>query len=347
MPPSIRSHDNIKRQFISLGRPDADPGSNKKHCRRYSCKHCPWEGSASSPSRLDQRLDICVAYNSLLPPQNTLVSSTRASVELPPKPSHSQKKITESGIDVISKHEREAINEAAATAVISDGRSFGLFESFRFHQFFQLLRPGWKPLTRRQITSRLPDIYTKLQETVLERFRGADHISIIFDASDNVSHHRIVNISVKPPESPAFYWKTFDTGDKQHTADIWVTLLWPELLIITNNDLSKINSICTDTEATMRSVHHLLEQKTELQHVNFSLCDSHGLQLLIKDILSLPPFEGVVSDSNTIITFFSRSKLQLGRLRTCQRVRWNGVVRALIRRSATTNLAALPLFEYA
>ncbi|RYC78287.1 hypothetical protein BFJ63_vAg18840 [Fusarium oxysporum f. sp. narcissi] len=81
----------------------------------------------------------------------------------------------------------------------------------------------------------------------------------------------------------------------------------------------------------MRSVHDLLGGFPELSHINFSLCDSHGLQLLIKDILLLPFFEDLFNNVSTLLVFFSRSKLQLQRLRMCQRTRWNGVTRALIR----------------
>ncbi|KAH7465076.1 hypothetical protein FOMA001_g17278 [Fusarium oxysporum f. sp. matthiolae] len=81
----------------------------------------------------------------------------------------------------------------------------------------------------------------------------------------------------------------------------------------------------------MRSVHDLLGGFPELSHINFSLCDSHGLQLLIKDILLLPYFEDLFNNVSTLLVFFSRSKLQLQRLRMCQRTRWNGVTRALIR----------------
>lgn len=82
----------------------------------------------------------------------------------------------------------------------------------------------------------------------------------------------------------------------------------------------------------MRATHNLLKDRPELQHVNFSLCDSHGQQLLIKDVLSLPYFEQLIRDATNVLTFFAKSPLQLSRLRACQRARWNGLQRALIRR---------------
>lgn len=236
-------------------------------------------------------------------------------------------------MDVISKAERDALNLAAATCLITDGRAFSMLEGSAWLAFFHKLRPGWKPVTRKQVTERLPEVYKLFLKEVLKLFRASDHLSVIFDASDNVSHHRIVNISVKlPDDGPALYWKTFDTGDKQHTAENWVELIMPELEAITEGNLKRINSICTDTEATMRATHDLLQKQPVLKHVIFSLCDSHGQQLLIKDILSLPYFEKLMEDVANVMTFFSRSKLQFSRLRACQRNRWLGHTRALIRR---------------
>ena len=276
MPASTAAHTAIKRQFRSLGRPISLGNPKKKRCERFRCNHCSWEGSAASPTRLQEHLNACAKYQKSLkadkPPSTPSIKPDESISES----SKAQQKIT-NRVDHIPKLLRDSIDYAAAAAIISNGRAFGLFESRRFHRFFHLLRPGWQPITGVQVNNRLQDVYTEVREAVLEIIRGADHINVIFDASDNVSHQRIVNLSVKVPDGPAFYWKTFDTGDQQHTAENWVDLLWPELLVISDNNLLKINSICTDTEATMRAVHNLLQAKDKLKHVNFSLCDSHGL----------------------------------------------------------------------
>lgn len=140
-----------------------------------------------------------------------------------------------------------------------------------------------------------------------------------------------------------------DSGDQTYTAEDWTDILMPELLEIFQNDLSRIKSVCTDTEATMRATHNLLQQKEELKHVIFSLCDSHGLQLLIKDLLNHQEFEELVKDVGIVLAFFSRSKIQLNRLRSCQKARWAGTTRALIRsvisRWGTQNHSFLPFLR--
>jgi hypothetical protein len=125
---------------------------------------------------------------------------------------------------------------------------------------------------------------------------------VIFDASDNITSHRIINISVQIANGVALYWKTFDTQHIQHTAENYIDLIYPELETICKGDFLRINSFCTDTDSVMRKAHMDMAARKEFQHCFFSLCDSHGLQLLIKDILGLPFFEETFKSATSIIT---------------------------------------------
>ena len=46
------------------------------------------------------------------------------------------------------------------------------------------------------------------------------------------------------------------------------------------------------------------------QHAFFILCDSHGLQLLIKDLLHLPSMQEVFTAASNIVTYFQSSPKQ-------------------------------------
>ena len=323
MPPIKADAAFVWRQFIDLGRSDC------KKSKRYRCRHCQKEFAATSVGRPKEHLATCDKWQAK---QRQERQARDNAGYLPSYSEAVQKKITEVGIQRISQDESRSFAYDAAAAVIAGGRPFSLFESRRWHYFFTRIKPGWKPPSRAVITRILPEFYQEIYDEVFKRIANSEWFNIIFDASDNVSGHRIVNISVQVPDGPVFYWKTLDTGDEQHTAENWVRLIWGEMQQLCSGDLSRINSICTDTENTMRSVHDMLGRFPELSHINFSLCDSHGLQLLIKDILLLPFFENLFNNVSTLLVFFSRSKLQLQRLRMCQRARWNGVTRALIRR---------------
>ena len=51
---------------------------------------------------------------------------------------------------------------------------------------------------------------------------------------------------------------------------------------VATTGLQRVNSLATDTCATMQKVWRLLEKEEKLRHVSFVPCDAHGLQLLIK-----------------------------------------------------------------
>jgi hypothetical protein len=91
-----------------------------------------------------------------------------------------------------------------------------------------------------------------------------------------------------------------------------------EAIKLTNNNLSQLNSWATDTCNTMRSAWKKAAKDPRLAHVFFVPCDSHGLQLLVKDIIQeVVYFEHTVHEAQSIVTAFQASPKQLGALREC------------------------------
>ncbi len=72
-----------------------------------------------------------------------------------------------------------------------------------------------------------------------------------------------------------------------------------------------------DTCPTQRKAARILASQQEYQKVFFVPCDSHGLQLLIKDILELPWFNKILKNVHAIITAFTGSLKQLDLLQNC------------------------------
>ena len=70
----------------------------------------------------------------------------------------------------------------------------------------------------------------------------------------------------------------------------------------------------------MRGVWQILRADSGLDKSKsfFVLCDSHGIQLLIKDLLHVPYYEKVLSKITNIITAFCASPKQLALLRQVQ-----------------------------
>jgi len=62
-----------------------------------------------------------------------------------------------------------------------------------------------------------------------------------------------------------------------------------------------------------------LRSKPRFQRTFFIPCDSHGLQLMIKDIISLDLFKDTMAMCNKIVTHFRLAQKQLALLRHYQR----------------------------
>ena len=90
------------------------------------------------------------------------------------------------------------------------------------------------------------------------------------------------------------------------------------LLDLSNHNPSHINSVVTDTCSTMFSMWEQLESYDDFKHCLFIPCDSHGIQLLIKNILELPSFSSVMKQAQILVKAFRKAHLQYARLRENQ-----------------------------
>jgi hypothetical protein len=205
---------------------------------------------------------------------------------------------------------------AMARMIYCDGRPFSLLESKRSTDFVKALNPSFELPTPKQLAGPLlTTVFHEYKTQVEERLARCDKLNIIFDASENINSQRVLNVCVHVPGDVAYYWTTINTGSMGLSAANHMLLLQPILLEITGGDLARINGFNTDSCNTMKAVCRLTRLAPELQHCFWVYCDSHGLQLLIKDIFNIPELAWVHQQSNILINGFSNSKLQNARLR--------------------------------
>ncbi|KJZ68369.1 hypothetical protein HIM_12243 [Hirsutella minnesotensis 3608] len=168
------------------------------------------------------------------------------------------------------------------------------------------------------IDSKLKFVYQEYRQRVKDLLDEAPYLNVIVDASEDISSNRIMNISIEISNSVAFYWTTIDTNDRDHAALTTLSLIKPGLVDIFGDDFSRMNALCTDTCSTMRKLHREMKALPEFSHCLYVLCDSHGLQLLVKDIVESTQWMPVLGKANLLINFFKKAKLQLSRLRVHQ-----------------------------
>lgn len=187
----------------------------------------------------------------------------------------------------------------------------------------QQLNPAYKPPTRKTIAGPLLDeSFAKLQSQVNQLISGLPLLNIVTDESTNINDARIANISIHTPYG-AFHYISEDVGTRRLSAENTATWLQSHLEVLSNGDLSRINSLITDTCATMLSMWTKLREIPQLRHVLCVPCDSHGIQLLVKDLITdVPEFTTVHDKAQAIAKAFKSSPLQYARLKAIQILRY-------------------------
>ena len=206
-------------------------------------------------------------------------------------------------------------------------------------RFLKALNPAYKVPDRRRFGGALlNEAHLRVQKQVELHLEQTTHLNIIMDKSSNITMERIANLSVHT-QNGAFIYASENIGAQRSTAAITKAWLVDKLIVLTNGNLLRINSIATDTCPTMFAVWELLKQDSSLKHSLFIPCDAHGLQLIIKDLLEFSlVLKTTLQQAQTIANAFRSAPLQYARLREYQQIKYNchyALVLAVITRWGT------------
>ena len=193
-----------------------------------------------------------------------------------------------------------------------------MFESQFAKDFFNDACPAYKLPSRDAISGPLLDnVYKQVKNRTEQVVEKLLHINVITDESTDINTARICNISIHSPRGSLHYLSE-DIRAMQTTAATSAQWLRNHLNQVANHNPDRINSITNDTGATMFSMWEEVEKFPEFKHVFFIPCDSHGIQLLFKDLLKIPRFNDTIQQAQAVVTAFRKAPLQYARLRTCQ-----------------------------
>src|SRR5579859_990040 len=181
--------------------------------------------------------------------------------------------------------------------------------------FLHSLNPTYKPPSRQALAKHLLDeVYSDIKTRTDTVISSIEHINISTDESTNINANRICNISIHSKYG-AFHYVSENIHAKRMTAPVAVAWLRDHLLTLSHQRLDRINSISTDTCATMRRMWIEIEKFEDLKHCFFIPCDSHGIQLLVKDVMTLiPSFNETIQQAQCIVKSFRHAPLQYARL---------------------------------
>jgi len=195
-----------------------------------------------------------------------------------------------------------------------DNIPFTVFDSPFHKQFLESLNPAFKPPSRKMISTHLLDkVFSIVKVRTDDAISAMPNVNVSTDESSNIRGARICNISVHS-ESGSYHYLSEDIGALQMNATANADWLRTHLLTLSKNDPTRVNSVTTDTCSTMFSMWEQFERYDDFKQCLFIPCDSHGIQLLIKDILHLPYFSNVLQQAQLIAKSFRKAFLQLAHL---------------------------------
>ena len=186
------------------------------------------------------------------------------------------------------------------------------------HQLLAIGIPAWTPPNRHRIAGELLDeVYEDTRNAVETALSLLPRLNITFDESIDLSGRRIINLLAGSPQGAFFVGHTV-IGDV--TASVQFMADWAVDVIgtVTDGNVARLNAVCTDTCNTMLATHSILQRRDEFKHLFCILCDSHGLQLLIGDILKHPTFQETLSRAQAVVAFIRNSPKQHALLRRLQ-----------------------------
>src|SRR5437773_1911729 len=193
----------VRHHFVEITR------RSGQKCRQMKCRHCNW-AKAENTTRQAIHLRNCRSFRD--------VRRTQGGSPMPPRQPNVLEQLNHRmGLT------KDELDELAAKTVFVDCLRPEALHKTGMLAFLQALRQpnsSYKPPSRSTILEAwLPRIYEDVRKKVLDEvIAPASMLNVIFDASDDASGHRQVNISIATPEYPAVFWTLVDTGSTRHAA---------------------------------------------------------------------------------------------------------------------------------
>lgn len=285
----------------------------------YRCKHClkTWARSVTRFGiHLEKKCRPFIALKAAQQSGNPRALQTLVAAKKVSKTKSQQLLI----IPKIGEAAHAERHTEAAMACYMSARPFSLYKDRYMKKFLAgVSQNTYEPPSERQIAGDLLEkCYKNVTSQVNQQIARTLSYNFTLDESTDINHNRIINLSVVIPPFGSFFLANIpvedDTLDSQYILDFF--FLHADKWV--NGDYTRINAIATDTCAVMRSFWRKAAKDPRMRHAFYIPCDSHGLQLLVKDILKLSEFKDVHKHCKAIAKGFRKAKKQYAILRTKQ-----------------------------
>jgi hypothetical protein len=194
---------------------------------------------------------------------------------------------------------------AAAMSVYMTNLPFNHFENAYVIAHHQALSPSYKPPNRKLVAGKLlNEAYDTVKSKVVQVLKSCNYLSFFTDETVNIRKERVINLCCHVPNVGCFHLKATTGVAKKMSAAVQAEWLVNGCRETINHETWRINCIATDTCFTMKAMWNEISKFSDMKHVFFVPCDSHGLQLLLGDIIEFLFFVDVMQKAQLIITSF-------------------------------------------
>ncbi len=176
------------------------------------------------------------------------------------------------------------------------------------------ISPGRRTLSRELFIA----CYEKTIQKVIPRITAERYLNFTTDETSNIQKERVQNLCVVIRKEKAYYMCSETINNPNESMNGRLTADWTLKKIekvVGIDGWHHINSVGTDTCNTMRDTWNRMARDPGVKHTFFFSYDSHGLQLLMKDIIETVWFPAQFKSTQNIVTHFNQSLKQLTFLR--------------------------------
>jgi len=223
----------------------------------------------------------------------------------------------------LTQEEVDDLDRTAAYEIYCGMRPFSLYTDPYLKSLLHKLAPEYTLPSPNTFGTKLLDLcYEETRREVCDALKLTKRWNLAVDESSNINHDRIINLCILTKFGPfSIKYELVGTGTSSAGRIAqWINHQLEDLTQFLEIEVPEINSVTTDTCNTMRSLWDELRAYRPFKRTIMIPCDSHGLQLLIKDIIEMiDPYKVTMERSNVIVAYFNKAHKQLALLRAHQR----------------------------
>ncbi len=257
---------------------------------RAACKYCQKELDKNT-SRLQNQLDVFKNHQ-----EAVKLGQTSGALRAPKN--WSQQQITTVVRSSPQKRAEHWTREAKAVYITN--LPFSHYENKYVAAHLHVLHSSYKALSDSVLVGHLLDqCYEKVKDKVDARLLAPRFLNFYMDKSNNICKDCVINFLAHAPkrcdiEGGCFYIHSESYGARTMDAKTQPEWLIMQMTQTTEGKLWRMNSLTTNTCNLMRALWKSLKKDPRLEHIFCAPFDGHGIQLLIKDILSIKWYSGVI-----------------------------------------------------